>query len=436
MNRFHHILTTVLIACTAVALGACSMMEEDRSDCPTGLFVRFVYDYNTQRADMFKDHVGYVTVYVYDESGQKVAQKSVANTTATMPLAQYGYTMHFTPEELSSVSSSFPAGSSTPHRYRLQAVAMQKDWDNALQTPGAKYRRTNPTHANPATDNPADPNTLVITLDNEPATVSDASPSAVSNAAPMDTLWHTLKVMPAEPTFGHSIPAMPKTTKPYSIHPTNEQMVTVREGYATYATVSLIRDTKHLNITLRQLDDPADINADDYEVTIVDRNSTLASDNSLASDKALLYTPYAQWTTRFDNDGLAIEGDIHPAPVPNAANASQRGGAVRKAAVVTERTAHYNLMFNRLMYEEDFSKAAQLKIRNKQTGETVALINLSTMLAECRISPEWNYPAQEYLDREYDYELDFFLKGDKWQYCDVHIHVLSWTKRKQNVVLG
>ena len=406
MKRFHHILTIVIIACMAVAFGACSMMEDDRSDCPTGLYVRFVYDYNTQRADMFKDHVGYVTVYVYDESGKKVAEKSVANTIATMPLANYGYTMHFTENEL-------PAG----HRYRLQAVAMQKDWDDALNTPGAKYRCTTP----------ADTSSLTITLDHEATTISDASQlgkglHAVNNSAPLDTLWHTLKVMPDTPTYGYNTPAIAKTTKPYSIYPMDEQMVSVQPGYATYATISLIRDTKHLNITLRQIDNPEAINADDYEVTIVDANSTLASDNSVLPGDSLLYTPYAQWTTRYeDNEGTSIEGDIHPATRSSFIN----------------RTAHYNLMFNRLMYDKDSEKCAKLRIRNKQTGKTVALVNLPSILAEGRIAYEWqNYSPQEYLDREYDYELDFFLlSGDEWKYLDIHIHVLAWTLRKQNVVL-
>lgn len=387
--------------CMAVAFGACTMMEEDRSDCPTGLFVRFVYDYNTQRADMFKDHVGYVTVYVYDESGNKVAEKSVANTLATMPLAQYGYTMHFTEAEL-------PAG----HRYRLQAVAMQKDWDEALATPGAKYRRNKPTNAT----------SLTISLDHEPATIPGAAASGVSNAAPLDTLWHTLKVMSLEPTYGYSAPAMPKTTKPYSVYPVEDQMVTLRPGYATYATISLIRDTKHLNVTLRQLDNPADINADDYEVTIVDDNALLGADNSLLPGDSLLYTPYAQWTTRFDEDGIAVEGDIHPAT---------------RAGVATERTAHYNLMFNRLVYDEDNMKNARLQIRNKITGEIVANINLASMLAEGRKAFDYyNYSPQEYLDREYDYELDFFLKGSQWQYVDIQIHILAWALRKQYVELN
>ena len=74
----------------------------------------------------------------------------------------------------------------------------------------------------------------------------------VSDTAPLDTLWHTLKVTLTLPMDGNSTPEIPATKKPYSIYPIGEQMVEVADNRATYATVSLIRDTKHLNITLRQ----------------------------------------------------------------------------------------------------------------------------------------------------------------------------------------
>ena len=73
MKRFRQLLALLFAAGLTLAVASCSMMEEDRSDCPTGLYVRFVYDYNMQRADMFKDHVGYVVVYVYDETGRRRA---------------------------------------------------------------------------------------------------------------------------------------------------------------------------------------------------------------------------------------------------------------------------------------------------------------------------------------------------------------------------
>jgi hypothetical protein len=113
----------MLAAMAALTISSCDMMTEDLSDCPTGLYVNFVYDYNIQRADMFKDHVGGLTLYVYDESDRLVTQRTVTGS----ELNRYGFNIHFTEQELAP-----------DHQYRLVAVAMQKDWNTALQTPGAK----------------------------------------------------------------------------------------------------------------------------------------------------------------------------------------------------------------------------------------------------------------------------------------------------------
>ena len=67
--------------------------------------------------------------------------------------------------------------------------------------------------------------------------------------------------------------------------------MTVTDNMATYATISLVRDTKHLNITMRHLDFPDDVFHHDYEVTIVDDNATLLHDNALAPSDSLRYTP-------------------------------------------------------------------------------------------------------------------------------------------------
>lgn len=393
-----------------VGAASCAMMTESREDCPEGLYVRFVYDFNTQRADMFKDHVGHVRLSVFDTEGRKVAEKEVSNSGDNSPLGEYGYTIHFTPEEL-------PAGS-----YRLQAVGMQRDWTEAEATPGAKYRRNSvDTH-----------DQLHISLDHSAEKITGTEQFAVSDEAPLDTLWHTLKVMSLEPRDGVDVPAVSRTSRPYSIYPLEEQYVTVIPEHATYATVSMIRDTKHLNVTLREIDEPASVSADKYEVKIMDNNGHLAHDNTVETHDSLRYTPYAAWTTRFlDNGTLEIEsvdkGNLGQAKAPRAG----------EDANVTQRTAHYNLMFNRLMHNADDSDDnAILQITNKETGKVVAHINLPSVLAEGRVAYDiYNYGEQEYLDREHDYHLNFFLKGDKWLYCDIVINVLAWTKRKQNVDL-
>ena len=64
----------------------------------------------------------------------------------------------------------------------------------------------------------------------------------------------------------------------------------------------------------------------------------------------------------------------------------------------------------------------------------MATIDLADCLAQGRGAFEYlHYSPQEFLDREYDYKLDFFLKGDSWEYIDLSISILSWSKRIQRV---
>ena len=379
----------------ALALSSCDMMTEDRDDCPTGLYVNFVYDYNIQRADMFKDHVGGLTLYVYDESERLVASKTMSRS----QLSKYGNYMHFTEEELAP-----------GHSYRLMAVAFQTD---NISAKGAKYHLTG---------NSIGEQWRQFFIDLDHNTIGQpANYYSVSNAAPLDTLWHTLTTI-----------AIPADSMPLQLHPTmltpakteyrwqrdgsiktnGQETVRIMKDEPTYATVSLIRDTKHLNISLREIDHPERVSHEDYEVFIVDANGTLDCQNNLVNtDDTLIYRPYAQWTTAYDGEGTIGE----------------------------QRSAHYDLMFNRLMHSTTPAKNAVLCIRRKSDGKDIALLNLPEVLSEGRTAYEiFSYTPQEYLDREYDYRLEIFLKGEEWQqlaYLYVCIDVLSWAKRIQYVEL-
>ncbi|WP_289743311.1 FimB/Mfa2 family fimbrial subunit [Muribaculum intestinale] len=398
----------IIAACSmaaAMLVASCTMIQDSVDYCPTGLYVRFVYDYNTARADMFKDHVGHVRLYVYDEQGHKVAERSVSNSAASAPLADYGYALHLDPSEL------------RPGRYRLQAVAMQRDWDAAASADGARYR-----HEADVTHGEA----MRITLDHDPDVIPGTQQHLVDHKSmPLDTLWHTLKVQSHAPTDGVAPMPMQRTSRPYSVYPLDEQYVTVTDNMATYATISLVRDTKHLNITMRHLDFPDDVFHHDYEVTIVDDNATLLHDNALAPSDSLRYTPYAAWTSRFTDGGVIVD--------PTVPRATSQADDDAPDGLRYQRTAHYNLMFNRLMYNDDAARSAMLQVRNLNSGKVVARINLPYMLAEGRAAYElYGYSPQEYLDREYDYHLNLFLKGESWAYCDIVVNVLSWSKRHQN----
>ena len=412
MNVRHIIQKGMLAMMAALTLSSCDMMKEDLSDCPTGLYVNFVYDYNIQRADMLKDHVGGLTLYVYDESDGLVATKTMTEG----QLSRYGSYIHFSEEELAP-----------GHSYRLMAVGFQR---SALSSSGAKYRVTGNTVGTPWQQ-------FAIDLEHQPVTRALADYYYVDNSEPLDTLWHTLTTI-TTPADMHPMQLHPQSLTPAkteytwlkdgSIKTNGQERVNVVKGEPTYATVSLIRDTNHLNVTLRALNDSiADNQVVDtaYTVEIYDNNSQLDCRNNLTHpEDTLIYKPYRQWTTTFvGNDQVAYES-----------------------------AAHYDLMFNRLLYKnakvegdqyavlniEDLPKVrnAVLVIRKKSDGEIIFALNLPYILASGRTWVERNYHYQEYLDREYDYRLQFILKGGRLDEIQLilgtEIHILSWAIRQQH----
>lgn len=348
----------LLLALVSIALlGSCDMMKEDVDDTYCGLFVNFKYDYNLQRADMFKDHVGGVTLYVFDSEGRYI--KSYENN--NIPLmgtmlydGTYGQCMHIT---------DLPDGN-----YRFIALANQKSYEETLATPGPKYRR--------ADMNPGDANTnLTVALDRRSG--------IVSNAAPMDTLWHGM---------------------------TGSETVSVKNVGYSVTTISLVRDTKMLTIGLHQLDEEKrlDIAADDFEFTITDKNGRIAYNNAVVEEETLTYTPFRKWDTQtIDERGVAID-----------------------------KTAHASLTFNRLMLHDNLGDDAILTIYNKKENKEVAKINLPEFLVQGRNAIDtYRYGRQEYLDRGYDFYMDFFLTKGEWKEVELSIgigvNILSWARRIQ-----
>lgn len=216
---------------------------------------------------------------------------------------------------------------------------------------------------------------LEVILDREQ---SAQAPYPINSAAPMDTLWHAMR-----PT-------------PLFYDATGE----------THDTLSLVRDTKMLTIGLHQLENPMAIDIDEFDIFIVDNNRWLNYDNSIHEDDDIQYTPFYKWnTTTIEEDGTEID-----------------------------KTAHASLTFNRLMTYGNSTKDAMLCVVNKAENKVVAQIDLPEMLAQGRNAPAYmRYDKQEYLDREYDYHLDLFLKDGTWAYANVRVSVLSWSVRIQNL---
>jgi Protein of unknown function (DUF1812). len=304
------------------------MMKEDRSDCPdcrNPLRVHLRYDYNTQRANMFSDHVEEATVFVVSDATDLVVDRqAAANNAESQPLR--------TPTFVFNIEGLMPG------RYRLYAIGRS--------AADAAFRMTEPVVGE----------SISLLRLNVPTEATGHVP-----AQRLDTMWTAL----------------------------NPITVDVPEHEATEATIPLMRLTNDLSIMVFRRDTPADNSYQRYEVSVTD---------------SVTYRPFAQWTTETTADGT-----------------------------IAERTAHYDLSLGRLVNHEDARRNARLVIRNREDGTEVVNIDLCYYLSLARNAYEsQHYAIQEYLDREYDYRLDFGLEGNQWKTITIRIDVLSWALRIQN----
>ena len=348
----------------AAAFTSCGMMEDDLKDCPYGLYVSFKYDYNLQRADMFNDHVGSVTLYIFDEQGKLVKTQEESNVGAVAPLKDAGYAMHIT--------------DLAPGRYQFIALAGQRPYADMLADSRARFVRN---------DLAAGDDMTAVGVQLDRVQTGSNMYDIVNNALPLDTLWHGMLTEPV-------------------------QVYSREANRAAYATVPLVRDTKRITVSLREISDPREMDIADYEMTITDKNSTLLWDNSVdETTGTVVYRPYATWNTDdltppTDQNGNVLEGVGH--------------------------TGHAEFMTSRLISHDDRGDDGVLAIRNKNSNTENITVNLPDILSRLANYDEMrNYSKQEFLDRGYDYDLEFFLLNGKLQYINVSISVLGWTKRVQ-----
>lgn len=365
-------LRTLLCLLLTLLAASCAQMHEDTDDCPVGLYLTFTYDYNLERADLFPDHVGAVTVYIFDEAGRYVGKREEANAGDWRPLASPLYQMHIT---------DLPDG-----KYQFLVLAGQKSYDEQLTGPGPKFVRTEPAVGDPMT-------ALSVRLE---TSATDAGHEVVNHGQPLDTLWHGMWTEPVEV----------KSTRP------------------TYQNISLVRDTKKINVVLRELDDPTTMDVRHYDMRIDDRNTQIRWDNSLDESLAVKYTPHAMWET-YDRTP-ATDGSGNPV---GTATRQTDEGAVGKMA-------HADFMTSRILIHDNAADDATLSITNNQTGVEVVRVNLPDLLSRLTTWEDaQRYSKQEFLDRGYDYQLDFFLKNDRLAYVYIRISVLGWAVRWQPVEL-
>lgn len=147
-------------------------------------------------------------------------------------------------------------------------------------------------------------------------------------------------------------------------------------------TVNLIRDTKLVRFGFQGYKEDWTLNVNDYDYEIIESNGHLGHDNSLLADDMLSFRPY---------------------------NVEQKNPS----------TAYVDMNTMRLMND----RQTRLVVTEKATGKKVFNINLIDYLTMTNMEGGKMKP-QEYLDRQSNYHIIFFL-SESW--LAVQIVINGWT---------
>ena len=158
-------------------------------------------------------------------------------------------------------------------------------------------------------------------------------------------------------------------------------------------TMSLMKDTNVVRIMLHEMSGQ-EIDADHFIFEIKDNNGLYNWDNTLLDDEEITYLPWSQETGRADVE--------------------------ESRAVTSISVAIAELTIGRMSAE----KSPILYIKNRETGEDIVRIPLAdyALLIKGKYNQEMD--NQEYLDRQDEYNMTFFLDEGVW--LDAYILINSW----------
>ena len=170
--------------------------------------------------------------------------------------------------------------------------------------------------------------------------------------------------------------------------------IVVNDVDGTYKhTMSLMKDTNVVRIMLHEMSGQ-EIDADHFIFEIKDNNGLYNWDNTLLDDEEITYLPWSQETGRADVE--------------------------ESRAVTSISVAIAELTIGRMSAE----KSPILYIKNRETGEDIVRIPLAdyALLIKGKYNQEMD--NQEYLDRQDEYNMTFFLNEGVW--LDAYILINSW----------
>ena len=180
--------------------------------------------------------------------------------------------------------------------------------------------------------------------------------------------------------------------------------IDVNDEDGTYRhTMSLMKNTNNIRILLHEMSGQQ-MDADQYIFEIKDENGLYDWDNTLLEDEEITYSAWHQETGSADVD--------------------------ESRAITSISVALAELTVGRMMADN----SPILYIKNSQTGEEVVRIPLAEYALLIKGKYREQMSNQEYLDRQDEYSLTFFLDEGVW--LDTYILINSWRVVLNNTELN
>lgn len=174
----------------------------------------------------------------------------------------------------------------------------------------------------------------------------------------------------------------------------------IQDGEDRYYTMYLTKDTNHVRIILQELSGD-NMDPSDYAITIEAEDADMAYDNSIIGSTEVTYLPWAQVSDQMGLDD-------------GTGNIKYNMGIISDLSTARMIAGEENEMF--------------LTIRNSDNGDIIARIPIIQYALLTRQYYEQAYghemTDQEFLDREDEYQLTFFLSQGRW--ISTYIYINSW----------
>lgn len=178
-----------------------------------------------------------------------------------------------------------------------------------------------------------------------------------------------------------------------------KQNFSSRAALIQTAVIPLVKNTNRIRIILQQLSDGS-VDASKFDYTITDDNGLMNYDNSILEDELLTYMPWHQ---------------------------GQGSSSINGVDLGTINVAVAELTTGRLMAD----KNPILTITNRETGKVVLSIPLVKYLLLTEAEGHDMAP-QEYLDRQDEYSLTFFVDANM-AWINTQIIINGWIVRYNNI---